>query len=893
VGWKTLLRAWFRPPYGLLAAFLAVTLGPALGLIPLGWRLLDQDRALAGQRIAERRENAADQVVAALQRELGASERDLAQLHAPAPDDDALLVELAASGMRVYPNLGSWRRVHDVGGGSPATAMRVRMVTLALAACATSFAPHAVARQGTTPAANPDPLLATYDAHLAMARSSPFRKLTWSFLGPTNISGRALDVAVADRGSRRRIYVAYHTGGLWKTDDNGTTWQPVPTGAASPYMYAVAVAPSNPDIVWAGTHAGVYKSVDAGRTWRHMGLGGATGDWLLRLHFGRIVVHPADSNIVYVTAEGPEDTDMTPRGLFRTTDGGKTWRNVLYRNPRTDAVDVVIDPKDPKTLYAATRQNIFDARAGLFSGQDPDANQTSIWKSTDGGATWAEAATGLAAPRFRSRIDIGIARSNPNVLYAVVDNREPLRPAAPGEVDTFGNPRTLDHFKGAEIYRTDDQGRTWRKVNSPGIDARPGSWFRSVRVDPTDENTIYLPGQQLSVSHDGGRVLQMIAGPHVDHNGFWIDPKDPSVFYDCTDGGVYLFANYGATWTYTPVPTTQFYDVALDQATPFHAYGSVQDNGSFRGVVDVRNGRDGLRGAVFESAPGWESTRHAIDGQDPTIVFADPSTQGRLFRFELSGSPTARNITPPAPAGTPVLRHTWLLPFILSAHDAKTVYAGYQYVFRSRDRGDHWERISEDLTDNDPVRRAQPPWINQAVSSVAESPRKQGLVYVGTDDGRLHVTMDDGTTWTDLTTGLPRPHAVTGLVASTSAEGTVYVTQTVGGLGFHAGVTDATPYIYKSTDYGKTFTSLVANLPTGPVNVLREDPVDHNILYVGTRIGAYVSINGGATWDVLGGNLPTVPVFDLQIHPRDGMIVVATYGRGLWVMDALKVRRHP
>jgi photosystem II stability/assembly factor-like uncharacterized protein len=764
------------------------------------------------------------------------------------------------------------------------------MVAAVLAACAASFAPQTSARQGTTPVQKGDPLLAAYDAHVAMWRSSPFRALTWSFLGPTNVSGRVLDVAVADRGSRRRIYVAYHTGGLWKTDDNGTTWQPVPTGAASAYLYAVAVAPSNPDIVWAGTHAGVYKSVDAGRTWRHMGLGGAAGDWLLRVHFGRIVVHPANPNIVYVAAEGPEDTDITPRGLFRTTDGGKTWRNVLYRNPRTDAADVVIDSKDPKTLYAATLQRVYDGRAGLFPGQDPDTSQTSIWKSTDGGDTWAEAATGLPAPRFRSRIDIGTAPSNPNVLYAVVDNREPLRPAAPGEVDLFGNPKTLDTFKGAEIYRTDDRGRTWRKVNNPGLGARPDSWFRSVRVDPADENRIYVLGQRLSVSHDGGRVLQTITGPHVDHNGFWIDPKNPGVFYDCTDGGVYLFADGGASWTYTPVPTTQFYDVALDQSTPFHAYGSMQDNGSVRGVVDVRSGRDALRAQAFESAPGWEATRHAIDGQNPKIVFADPSIQGSLFRFDLSGSSNGKDVTPTVPARAPALRHTWLLPFILSTHDAKTLYAGYQYLFRTRDRGDHWERISPDLTDNDPVRRTQPPWINQAVSAVAESPRKQGLIYVGTDDGHLHLTMDDGATWTDLTGGLPRPHAVTGLVASAKAEGTVYVTQTVGGLGFRPGVTDVTPFIYKSSDYGRTFTNLVANLPTGPVNVLREDPVDPDILYVGTRIGAYVSINGGARWDVLGGNLPTVPVFDLQVHPRDHMIVVATYGRGLWALDALKIR---
>jgi photosystem II stability/assembly factor-like uncharacterized protein len=747
--------------------------------------------------------------------------------------------------------------------------------------------PDARAQQRARVPSNPGPLIAAYNAHLAMERSSPFRSLSWSFLGPTNQSGVAVDVAVADRGPHRRIYVAYQTGGLWKSDDNGATWQLVPTGAASPYMFAVAVAPSNPDIVWVGTHAGLYKSADAGGTWHYAGLGGARGDWIKYRHPGRIVIHPTDANIVYAAAEGPDDEDVTPRGVFRTMDGGKTWINVLYRNARTDASEIVMDPRDSKTLYVATWQDIYRKGSGLILRNLPEAdtNRTSIWKTIDGGATWSEVASGLPAPRFRGRIDLDISRSNPNILYALLDSYELRAPAPKGQV--VGN----------ELYRSDDNGRAWRRVSQPdhlmvppGGAAGPG--FSQVRVDPKDPNTVYTLGVALQVSHDSSQHFHALAGPHEDHRGLWIDPNHPDVLYDCTDGGAYLSANGGATWTHTPVPTTQFYTVALDMATPFHAYGSAQDVNSFRGLVDLQHGRDAVQASAFERAPGGEATNHAIDPVETNIVYSTAFGGRGFLRTDLSGAARLAFIMPRVATGEPALRGRWVLPFILSQHDGKTLYAGYQYLFRSRDRGDHWDRISPDVTDHDSAKAAQPPYPVPAITVVAESPRRQGLIYVGTDDGHLEVTRDDGKTWTDLTTNLPLRYAVSALVASASADGTVYVAETYGGQDQAANLVDVVPNLFKSTDYGKTFVSLAGNLPSGPVNVIRDDPVDAHTLYVGTRLGVYVSINGGARWDVLGNNLPTVEVFDLQIHPRDQMIVIATFGHGLWVMDALKVRAH-
>jgi photosystem II stability/assembly factor-like uncharacterized protein len=754
-----------------------------------------------------------------------------------------------------------------------------------------------------------------YETYRSMAGTSSFRSIPWQYLGPTNISGRATDIAVADRAGARRIYGAYATSGVWKTDDNGATWQPVFENYASTSIGDVAVAPSNPDVVWIGTGeanlfrasmagVGIYKSTDAGRTFTHAGLTDTQT-------IARIVVHPTNADIVYVAASGHEWTDNETRGVFKTTDGGKTWTKVFYRGTRTGAIDLAMDPSDPNTLYAAMWQRI--RRKWSDPRVEPGYTEGGVWKTIDGGKTWTEANEGLPAASFRGRIGIDVSRSNPNVLYAFVDNYDQGRPPREGERDAYTRPIFESRIKSAEIYRSDDKAGTWRKVteNNDFMMGHSGTYgwvFGQIRVDPSDENTIYTLGLGLNVSRDAGKTFTPLRGMHGDHHGLWIDPANPAILYNANDGGVYRSSDAGKTWTYDALAGgVQFYNVTLDTSTPVWAYGSVQDYGSRRGAVDLAKGRDSIPAVAWSNAPGGEGSHHAIDPTNNSIIYSH-GFYGNFTREDLSqraqtegrgegaggqgqgrgrGRAGVTNIRPPAIEGGPDLRAQWMAPVIASQHDPATIYTGFQFVFRSTNRGDAWERISPDLSGNDPAQmllKSSSAIPYQTIVALAESPQKANVLYAGTDDGRLHVTTDLGKTWTEVSAALPSRKWVSRIVPSRYTEGTVYVSQR------GREDDDFAPYVYRSTDNGKTFTSLAANLPAGPVNVIREDPVDPNTLYVGTDFGAFVSTNGGREWQVLGGNLPSTQVSDLQVHPRDHVIVIATYGRGMWAMDALKVR---
>jgi len=746
--------------------------------------------------------------------------------------------------------------------------------------------------------ADADFLRQAYSTYQAMRRASPYGPASWSFLGPTNISGRATSVAVANTNAGRRIYAGYATGGVWKSDDNGASWQSIFDDMPSTSIGDIAVAPANPDIVWVGTGesniyrasmagAGVYKSIDSGRTWLQMGLTDTQT-------IARIVVHPTESDTVYVAASGHEWSDNEMRGVFKTTDGGRTWRKVLYGSARTGVIDLAMDPSDPKTLYAAAWQRI--RRKWSDPRVEPGYDESGIYKTTDGGETWTALSRGLPEASVRGRIGVAIAPSNPKVVYALIDNYQESRPARSGERDAYGRPITNGRIKGAEIYRSDDGGALWRKMsdNSDFMLEHSGTYgwvFGQVRVDPKDENTVYSLGINLNVSHDGGRSFSKVDQPHADNHGLWIDPAAPRVLYNATDGGLYLSDDAGRTWRFAQsAHTSQFYDVVLDTAAPFHAYGSIQDTGSRRGTIDVRTGRDPLQAVAFDLAPGGEGSHHAIDPQNPNIVYSH-QFYGNFTRTDLSQTGGDRhdagvkNIQPDA-AGE-ALRAQWMAPIVLSPHDPAIVYAGYQFLFRSPDRGDSWRRISLDLTSNDPdqmlpLNASAVPY--QTIASISESPRRAGVIYAGTDDGRLHVTMDNGTTWSDLTAHLPARKWISRVVASQHDDGTVYVTQR------GREDDDFAAYVYKSTNFGRTFTSIGGSIPAGSVNVIREDPLNGRVLVLGTDFGAFVSTNGGGRWEVLGGNLPSVQVSDLQYHPREKYIVISTYGRGMWGMDATKIK---
>ena len=772
--------------------------------------------------------------------------------------------------------------------------------------------------QAPAPVHNAEFLLRAYGTYQTMARSSPYRAIPWQYLGPTNVSGRTTDIAVANRAGGRRIYAAYATSGIWKTDDNGATWQSIFDDYATSSIGDIAVAPSNPDIVWVGTGeanlfrasmpgAGIFKSTDAGGTFTHSGLADTQT-------ISRVLVHPADPNTVYVAASGHGWTENEMRGVFKTTDGGRTWTKVLYRSPKTGAIDLVMDPGDPNTLYAAlwqrTRRKWSDPRT------EPGSSEGGIAMTRDGGRTWTEINQGLPAAESRGRIGLDVSRSNPNVLYAFLDNYEAGRPPQENERDAYGRPIQEARIKAAEIYRTDDKGKTWRKVSESnefmtGHSGTYGWVFGQMRVDPTDENTIYTLGLGLNVSRDAGKTFTSLRGMHGDHHALWIDPANPAILYNGNDGGFYQSSDAGRTWTFARTAAgAQLYNVTVDSSSPAWAYGSIQDHGSYRGTVDITAGRDKIPAVEWPGAPGGEGSFQSIDPANVDVVYShgfygnftrtDQKVQaearaaataaagagGRQGGGRGRGNPGVTNIRPPLAAGDAELRAQWMAPILASVHEPGVIYAGFQAVMRSPDQGATWQKISPDLTSNDPSRmllRSSNEIPYQTITALAESPRKKGLLYTGTDDGKLHVTMDEGKTWTELTTRVPTARWYSRVVPSQHEDGTVYVTQR-GREDDDFGV-----YVYKSADYGKTFTSLASNIPAGSVNVVREDPADPNTLYLGTDFGAFVSRNGGRQWHVLG-TLPSVQVSDLGVQVRDNLLVISTYGRGMYAMDALKVR---
>ena len=799
--------------------------------------------------------------------------------------------------------------------------------------------------------------LKAWDAHKTLASASPYRTMNWSYIGPTNVSGRYTDVAVADHGSSRRLYAGSCCGGVWASDDLGQTWQPVFDKEASTSTGALAVAPSNPDVLWVGTGeanifrssytgVGVYKSVDNAKTFQHMGLVD-TGT------IGRIVIHPTDPNIVYVASAGQEWVENEMRGVFKTTDGGKSWTPSLKISAKTGVNDLAMDPSDPNTLYAAAwerqRRKWNDPRV------EPGFSESGIFKTTDGGKSWARLTSGLPLANVTGRIGLAVAKSNPNVVYAFYDNYacDSSTPAG-GRGSNPGGAAANCAIKGNEVYRSSNKGATWTLVSGQGPDdaqkqfvkgmGNTYAWvFGNIRVDPTDENTVYTLALGVSVSRDGGKTFARFTGPAVpavpagagaagappqggggrggpggDNHAMWIDPKDTNFMLSGNDSGFRVTTDGGATWRRANLPTSTIFDIAFDMDTPFRVYGAFQDHGSYRGVVDISKGRENLQPVTFEGAPGGEYCEHAIDPTNPNIVYS-----GSLTRTDYSapaggggraggggaaaagagrgaagagagatgagavppvpaGPQRTTNIRPPAGPNNEPLRMQVLAPILLSPFDPNTVYFGSQYLYRSRDRGDTWERLSDDMSYNDRTRLGDIP--HQLVITISESPKRKGVIYTGTDDGRLYVSMDDGKAWTELTANLPKKEWIAKVLASQYDEGTVYVAQ----QGRYD--EDFAVRLYKSTDFGKTFKSIAGNIPGGPINMVREDPASPNVLYASNDFGVYVTANGGARWDVLGGNLPSVNVMDFVVHPRDRMMVIATHGRGMWTIDVSKIR---
>ncbi len=761
---------------------------------------------------------------------------------------------------------------------------------LSLVALAVSLAivPSAVGQQATGPTP-PEARFAAHDEHVRMAEASPFKNLRWQFLGPTNVSGRMTDVAVVTpRGQSYTMFVAGASGGVWRSRNEGVSWEPVFENGVSTSIGDVTIAPSDQNTVWIGTGeanifrssmagAGVYKSTDSGDTWEHMGLA-ATHT------VPRIVVHPTDPDIVYVAASGREWTDSPDRGVYKTTDGGQTWELVLFINDHTGAIDLVADPADPDTLYASTwdrvRKKWNDPR------NTADTDGSGVWKSTDAGVNWRQINEGLPAAANRGRIGIDVAASNPDVVYAFVDNYEVARMPDEDETDAYGRPRA-PVIRGATVFRSDDGGESWRQTSEhndymQGLGGTYGWVFGQIRVDPTNEDRIYVMGLRLNVSDDAGRNFRRLDGMHGDHHGLWIDPDNPDYLVNVNDGGLAISYDAGENWrTFEDnMPLVQFFNVGHDMDEPFRVYGSIQDHGSRRATVDLSRGRNNIPAVEFENAPGGEGSTHVVDPTDPDVVYA-AGFYGSIFRADIA-SGDRQQLVPEPEEGEPPLRGQWIAPFIISPHNPRVIYHGMNFLYRSMNRGDSWERISDDLTYNEVDKIGDIPY--QTIYSISESPLQFGLLYVGTDDGRVW-TSEAGSGWAEITGELPRGKVIAEIVASAYDVNGLFMTQN------GKRDDDFAAYLWKSTDRGTTWQDLAEGIPGGPINVIKEDPSVEGVLYVGTDTGAYVSLDGGGGWHALPGGIPHTFVQDMIVHPRDDLLVVATHGRGMWALDLRPIQQ--
>jgi photosystem II stability/assembly factor-like uncharacterized protein len=707
-------------------------------------------------------------------------------------------------------------------------------------------------------------------------------------IGPANMGGRITALAVVET-KPSTMYVASASGGLWKTVNQGITWAPVFDGQPVASLGDVAVAPSNPDVVWVGAGEanarnsvswgdGVYKSTDAGKSWQNMGLRDSH-------HIGKIVIHPKNADVVYVAALGHLWGPSKERGLYVTRDGGKSWEQSKFLDEETGFIDLAMDPGNPDILYAAA----YRVRRDAFSGGNP-AVQTGpaagLYKTADGGKTWQKLTRGLP-DRPLGRCGLAVSRKDPRVLYAVVQTD---RTTLVRETE-WGQParRSAQPDTGG-VFRSADRGETWTKLND--LCPRP-FYFSQVRVDPADEQRVLVLGVTLHLSTDGGRTFRRDTAPtvHADHHALWINPANPEQLLLGTDGGLYISFDRGATWEHIRnLPIAQFYAIGLDSRKPYRVYGGLQDNGTWGGPTRTYS-REGITPADWFRVYGADGFHVQPDPGDPDTVYAE-GQYGNLLRINVRSGETVeirplpgRVSAGPDPARLGVrpdlpFRFNWSAPILLSQHSPGVVYFGGNHVFRSTNRGDLWTALSPDLTRGRPGRS---PDLGHTLTTLAQSPRRGGVLWAGSDDGTVHVSRDGGRTWADVSDripGVPPERWITRIECSPFAEGTAYLT-----LDRHRN-DDRAPYVFKTEDYGQTWKSLAGNLPPGgPVHVIRADRLNRDLLFLGTEFGLFVSLDAGGTWQPFGKGLPAVAVHDLAIHPRDRELVVATHGRSLYVID--------
>ncbi len=777
---------------------------------------------------------------------------------------------------------------------------------------------------------------------------SMLKKFVWRSIGPASMGGRIDDIDVVE-SNPYVIYLGFATGGVWKSVNNGTTWEPIFDTYPVSSIGDLAVCQSDPNIVWVGTGEpnnrqsssfgdGIYKSTDGGKTFTNMGLKETQT-------IARIVIDPKDSNTVYVAALGHLFGPNRERGIYKTTDGGKTWSNIKFIDEDTGFTDIAIDPADPRTLYAASYQR---RRAPWgFNGGGPGC---ALWKTTDAGKTWTKL-TGNGLPEgVLGRIGIDVARSNSNTIYAQIEVGPSPVPGAGGGQGGFGGggfgqrqqqPNRPPDPKRDGIWRSDDKGRTWRVVSNNNN--RP-MYYSQIRVDPSNPEIVYTGGLNFTKSTDGGKTFNNVQGiAHSDHHAIWVNPKNGNHLIIGNDGGLNVSYDQGETWEFVNnIAAAQFYAVGVDMRKPYNVCGGLQDNGSWCGPSQTRN-NTGITNADWYRVGGGDGFYVLVDPTDHNTVYAE-SQNGAVLRLDLKTGRTSRiapraaprprgpgrgqggtqpadapeqpspeqmmmmaqmmgganmlrsNIVPTPPAGERY-RFNWNTPIHLSPHNPGIVYVGAEKLFKSLDRGETWTG-SADLSrkiDRDKLQimgvMGDQPMVSKNdgtsnygnITTIAESPVQPGTVWIGTDDGNVQLSRDGGATFTDVTKNIPVLTANAHLVSRVEPSHFDAGTCYVTVDGHRSN--DHKPYVYVTRDFGATWTSITNNLPAGNVNVIREDLKNKNLLFVGTEYGIYASLNGGAEWKRFMTGLPTVRVDDLVIHPRDNDLIAGTHGRGIWIVD--------
>lgn len=699
-----------------------------------------------------------------------------------------------------------------------------------------------------------------------------YNKLQWREIGPFR-GGRSIAVA----GHREQPYTYFFGatgGGIWKTEDGGSTWINVSDGFLKVGIIgALEVAESDPNVIYAGTGEacirgnampgeGIYKSLDAGKSWKYIGL--AEGQTI-----SKIRVHPKNEELVYAAVLGHPFGPNPERGVYRSKDGGKTWERILFKDDKTGAVDLVIDPNNPRILYAA----LWEANRSAWN-MTSGGPGSGIWKSTDGGDTWTDLSAKQGMPEgLKGKIGIAVSPVKPDRVWASI------------EADDGG------------LFRSDDGGKTWRRVNEDRR-IRQRAWYYShIYADPKNVESVYILNVQFFKSIDGGKTLANISVPHGDNHDLWIDPSNPQRMIEGNDGGATVTYNGGLTWTEEDIATAQLYHVLVDNQFPYRIYGAQQDNSTVS--IPSRTTGFGIGKEDWHDVGGGESGYIAVNKDHPSVVYAG-SYGGHLTRYDHT-TQQEQNISPwpdnPMGGGAAVQRYRfqWTYPIIVSPHDSKTLYATAQVVFKSTNDGMSWEVISPDLTRNDKSKQGPSGGpITKDNTSVeyfctifafAESPAQKGVLWSGSDDGLIQVSKDGGTTWQNVTPkDLPEWSTISILDPSPHDAATAYVAAK------RYRLDDFKPYIYKTADYGKTWKKIIRGIPENEfVHAVREDTNRKGLLYAGTERGLYVSFNSGENWQSLQLNLPVVPVHDIVVQPREKDLVVATHGRSFWILDDLGV----